>query len=59
MKLNAKFIGTTAPLTPSSVETELTDPNAVQENNEKRTVTSGPIFLFMELIAVSRKYEIW
>ena len=41
MKLNAKFIGTTAPLTPSSVETELTDPNAVQENNEKRTVTSG------------------
>jgi hypothetical protein len=41
MKLNAKFIGTTTPLTPSSVETELTDPNAVQENNEKRTVTSG------------------
>ena len=41
MKLNAKFIGTTAPLTPSSVETELTDPNAVQGNNEKRTVTSG------------------
>ena len=41
MKLNAKFIGTTAPLTPSSVETELTDPNAVQGNNEKPTVTSG------------------
>jgi hypothetical protein len=42
MKLNAKFIGTTTPLTPSSVETELTDPNDVQENNnEKRTVTSG------------------
>lgn len=44
MKLNAKFIGTKTPLTPSSVETEFTDPNAVQDNNmsnEKRTVTSG------------------
>ena len=41
MKLNAKCIGTTAPLTPSSVETEFTDTNAINLSNEKRTVTSG------------------
>lgn len=44
MKLNAKFIETSTPVTPSGIDTDFTDPNAVPKNGptrEKTKLTSG------------------